>query len=52
MPWVARASARDAVQQFVVEGPKVNLALFTELLDNEAFAAGDYDTGLIADMRA
>ena len=43
---------RDAVGQFVVEGPKVNLPFFTELLANEEFVSGDYDTGLVERMRA
>jgi acetyl-CoA carboxylase biotin carboxylase subunit len=43
---------RDAVAQFVVEGPKVNLPFFTELLANEEFVSGDYDTGLVERMRA
>jgi acetyl-CoA carboxylase biotin carboxylase subunit len=43
---------RDAVANFVVEGPKVNLPFFTELLANEEFVSGDYDTGLVDRMRA
>jgi acetyl-CoA carboxylase biotin carboxylase subunit len=44
--------ARDAVGRFVVEGPKTNLPLFTELLDAPEFVSGDYDTGLLDRMRA
>jgi acetyl-CoA carboxylase biotin carboxylase subunit len=43
---------RDAVAQFAVEGPKVNLPFFTELLANEEFVSGDYDTGLVERMRS
>ena len=43
--------ARAAVAGFRVEGPKCNLAFFTELLDNPEFVSGDYDTGLVARMR-
>ena len=42
---------RDAVAGFVVEGPKVNLPFFTELLANEEFVSGDYDTGIVSRMR-
>jgi acetyl-CoA carboxylase biotin carboxylase subunit len=44
--------ARGAVAEFVVEGPKVNLPFFAELLANEEFVSGDYDTGLVERMRA
>jgi acetyl-CoA carboxylase biotin carboxylase subunit len=44
--------AREAVAAFVVEGPKTNLPFFAELLDNEDFVSGDYDTGIIDRMRA
>ncbi len=51
-----RAQALDrasrAVAAFHVEGPKVNLPFFTELLANEEFVSGDYDTGLVDRMRA
>jgi acetyl-CoA carboxylase biotin carboxylase subunit len=43
---------REAVADFVVEGPKVNLPFFTELLANEEFVSGDYDTGLVERMRS
>ncbi len=47
----ALALAREAVGAFVVEGPKVNLPFFHELLDDPRFASGDYDTGLVDLMR-
>ncbi|GAC1440134.1 MAG: biotin carboxylase N-terminal domain-containing protein [Mycobacteriales bacterium] len=43
--------ARAAVDGFAVEGPKVNLPFFTELLANEEFLSGHYDTGLVGRMR-
>jgi acetyl-CoA carboxylase biotin carboxylase subunit len=48
----ALATARDAVGGFRIEGPKTNLAFFTELLANPEFVSGDYDTGLVDRMRA
>ncbi|MCM2579495.1 acetyl-CoA carboxylase biotin carboxylase subunit [Streptomyces meridianus] len=47
----ALARARSAVAEFEVQGPKSNLAFFTELLDHEEFVSGRYDTGLVARMR-
>jgi acetyl-CoA carboxylase biotin carboxylase subunit len=44
--------ARRAVAGFQIEGPRSNLPFFAELLDNEEFVAGDYDTGIIGRMRA
>ena len=43
--------ARAAVAGFVVEGPKCNLPLFAELLQQPEFVSGSYDTGLIERMR-
>ena len=43
---------REAVAEFAVEGPKVNLPFFAELLSNEEFVSGRYDTGLVDRMRA
>ena len=43
--------ARAAVRDFVVEGPKCNLPFFEELLDNEEFVSGRYDTGIVGRMR-
>jgi acetyl-CoA carboxylase biotin carboxylase subunit len=48
----ALATARGAVEAFRIEGPKTNLAFFTELLANPEFVSGDYDTGLVDRMRA
>ncbi|AZI58499.1 ATP-grasp domain-containing protein [Nakamurella antarctica] len=48
----ALRTLRAAVANFVVVGPKSNLAFHAELLDNEEFISGDYDTGIIARMRA
>jgi len=48
----AIARARTAVAEFTIVGPKNNLPFFTELLDNPEFTAGEYDTGIIARMRA
>ena len=44
--------ARAAVAGFTVVGPKSNLAFHAELLENPRFVSGDYDTGLVAEMRA
>jgi acetyl-CoA carboxylase biotin carboxylase subunit len=45
------ARARSAVAGFAVQGPRCNLPFFTELLDNQEFLSGDYDTGIVARMR-
>lgn len=47
----ALAMARAAVEGFTIVGPKNNLPFFTELLANDEFVRGDYDTGLISRMR-
>lgn len=44
--------ARKAVAGFTVEGPKNNLPFCAELLEHPEFVDGDYDTGLVARMRA
>jgi acetyl-CoA carboxylase biotin carboxylase subunit len=44
--------ARKAVAGFEIAGPKCNLPFFTELLENPEFLSGDYDTGIVARMRA
>ncbi|MFY1674418.1 acetyl-CoA carboxylase biotin carboxylase subunit [Plantactinospora sp. WMMB334] len=44
--------ARSAVAGFEIAGPKCNLPFFAELLDNPEFLGGDYDTGIVARMRA
>jgi len=48
----ALVRAGEAVDGFVIEGPKNNLPFFTELLADAGFAAGAYDTGLIGRLRA
>jgi acetyl-CoA carboxylase, biotin carboxylase subunit len=47
----ALSRLRAAAASFVVTGPKCNLPLLAELLDNPDFAAGRYDTQLISRMR-
>jgi len=44
--------AGAAVASFEIEGLKTNLPFFTELLANDEFVSGVYDTGLIDRMRA
>ncbi len=48
----ALALARQAVADFTIVGPKSNLAFHAELLQNPEFVSGDYDTALVARMRA
>ena len=48
----ALARARAALAGFRVEGPKCNLAFFTELFDTQEFRSGRYDTGIVGRMRA
>ncbi|MEU3454863.1 biotin carboxylase N-terminal domain-containing protein [Micromonospora sp. NPDC006766] len=43
--------ARAAVAQFEIAGPKNNVPFFAELLENEEFLSGDYDTGIVSRMR-
>ena len=43
--------ARAAVAGFEIAGPKSNLPFFAELLDNDEFLSGDYDTGIVSRMR-
>ena len=43
--------AREAVAGFQIVGPKCNLPFFAELLTNEEFLSGDYDTGIVGRMR-
>jgi acetyl-CoA carboxylase, biotin carboxylase subunit len=47
----AIAKARAAVAGFEITGPKNNLPFFAELLENEEFLSGDYDTGIVSRMR-
>jgi acetyl-CoA carboxylase biotin carboxylase subunit len=39
--------AKAAVASFEIAGPKCNLPFFAELLENEEFLSGDYDTGIV-----
>ncbi|MDY7088118.1 MAG: biotin carboxylase N-terminal domain-containing protein [Actinomycetota bacterium] len=43
--------ARAAVAEFRIAGPKNNLPFFAELLENDEFLSGDYDTGIVPRMR-
>lgn len=43
--------AQEAVAAFQIEGPKNNVPFFAELLGNEEFRSGAYDTGIVARMR-
>ena len=43
--------ARDAVDAFVVTGPKTNLPFHAELLRSEEFVSGDYDTSVVSRLR-
>ncbi|MEU7994668.1 biotin carboxylase N-terminal domain-containing protein [Micromonospora sp. NPDC049060] len=43
--------AKTAVAAFELAGPKNNLPFFAELLENEEFLSGDYDTGIVPRMR-
>ncbi|MGN9916402.1 acetyl-CoA carboxylase biotin carboxylase subunit [Micromonospora palomenae] len=43
--------AKSAVAAFDLTGPKCNLPFFAELLENEEFLSGDYDTGIVSRMR-
>jgi len=45
-------AARQAVADFVIEGPRVNLPFHAELLAYSEFATGSYDTCLVERMRA
>jgi acetyl-CoA carboxylase biotin carboxylase subunit len=47
----AIARARAAVAGFQIAGPKNNLPFFAELLENDEFLGGDYDTGIVSRMR-
>ncbi|MGC5331690.1 acetyl-CoA carboxylase biotin carboxylase subunit [Micromonospora sp. DT62] len=43
--------AKTAVAAFELAGPKNNLPFFAELLENEEFLSGDYDTAIVTRMR-
>jgi len=47
----AMATARDAGADFVITGPRTNLAFLADLLASSEFASGDYDTSVIARLR-
>ena len=47
----AITKARAAVGGFEIAGPKNNLPFFAELLENDEFLSGDYDTGIVSRMR-
>jgi acetyl-CoA carboxylase, biotin carboxylase subunit len=47
----ALARMREAVGEFLITGPKTNLAFHTELLDSEEFTSGMYDTGIVGRLR-
>ncbi|GAA1584647.1 acetyl-CoA carboxylase biotin carboxylase subunit [Actinoplanes couchii] len=47
----AISRARTAVRDFAIAGPKNNLPFFAELLENDEFLSGDYDTGIVGRMR-
>ncbi|MEU7840692.1 biotin carboxylase N-terminal domain-containing protein [Micromonospora sp. NPDC049114] len=47
----AIARARDAVAGFQIVGPKNNLPFFAELLENDEFLSGAYDTAIVSRMR-
>jgi acetyl-CoA carboxylase biotin carboxylase subunit len=48
----AIARGRLAVSEFRIAGLKTNVPFFAELLDNEEFVSGQYDTGIVGRMRA
>jgi acetyl-CoA carboxylase, biotin carboxylase subunit len=43
--------AREALAEFVVTGPKTNLAFHADLLNCREFASGDYDTSVVSRLR-
>ncbi|MBX7269801.1 biotin carboxylase [Micromonospora sp. Llam7] len=47
----AISRAKAAVARFELTGPKNNLPFFAELLENEEFTSGDYDTAIVSRMR-
>jgi acetyl-CoA carboxylase biotin carboxylase subunit len=47
----ALAKMRAAVAEFLITGPKTNLAFHADLLDSDAFASGMYDTGIVGRLR-
>jgi acetyl-CoA carboxylase biotin carboxylase subunit len=49
---VALDRARAAVDAFVITGPKTNLPFLAELLDDDGFRRGSYDTSVIGRLRS
>jgi acetyl-CoA carboxylase biotin carboxylase subunit len=47
----ALGRAREAVAAFRLAGPKTNLPFHADLLANEPFVSGDYDTSVVAGLR-
>ncbi|MGC5051382.1 acetyl-CoA carboxylase biotin carboxylase subunit [Micromonospora sp. DT48] len=47
----AIARARAAVAAFELTGPKNNLPFFVDLLDDQQFLSGDYDTTIVSRLR-
>ncbi|MBQ1050392.1 biotin carboxylase [Micromonospora sp. C51] len=47
----AIARARAAVAAFDLSGPKHNLPFFAELLEDQEFLSGDYDTSIVSRLR-
>ena len=43
---------RAAVDDFVITGPKTNLPFLAELLDDDGFRRGSYDTSVIGRLRS
>jgi len=48
----ALARARQALDEFVIEGVKTTIPFLRRILDDEAFRAGDVDTGFVARVQA
>lgn len=48
----ALEDARRAVADFVIEGVKTNLPFLTEVLDDDQFTSGEYDTHLVDRLRS
>jgi acetyl-CoA carboxylase biotin carboxylase subunit len=48
----ALARARESVAAFRISGPKTNLPFHADLLSSAEFISGDYDTSVVARLRA
>ena len=46
----AIARARQAVSDFIIEGPKTNLAFLARVLESAEFGSGTYDTSLATEL--